>query len=195
MPEALDEVLDRAGENRFARTRAPIAQSAWREMVGPRIADRSMPVAIERGVLTVRVATSVWATELSLLSTPIIARLRAYGFNVIELRFRVAPIEPAIPLLARPPERRVSRAVPPPAPLPPELAGALRAVGDSELREAIALAARANLAWQAHIVTSAPPASRGPRSSGTRSDPPGRTTEASPGAGRCNPEGARDRRR
>jgi predicted nucleic acid-binding Zn ribbon protein len=143
-PEPLEQLLDRAGESRFARMRSPLPERVWRDAVGARIADRARPVAMERGVLLVRVATSVWAHELSLLSTTILARLRERGVETTELRFRVGAIDPP----ERPPERVVSRAVPASAPLPPELANALADVADGELRESIARAASANLAWQ-----------------------------------------------
>jgi len=145
-PEALDAVLERAGEDRFAWRRPPIADRVWTAAMGPRIAERARPVLLERGVLTMRVATSVWASELSLLAPSLIARLRNEGVAVTELRFRVGSIDPP----ARPPERRTSRAIPAPARLPKELASAIARVADPELKEAIALAARANLAWQEH---------------------------------------------
>ena len=144
MPETLEGVLERAGEDRFARTRPPISERVWREAVGLRIAEKARPVLLERGVLTLRVATSVWANELSMLQTTILERLVALRVAVVELRFRVGPMEPT----ARPPERRVSRAVPPPARLPPELTATLKGVADDELRDAIADAARSNLGWR-----------------------------------------------
>src|SRR5579883_2039602 len=168
-PEPLDGVLDRAGEDRFARARPPVSERVWRDAVGLRIADRARPVVLDRGVLTVRVATSVWANELSMLAPTILARLCERGVLVQELRFRVGPIEPP----ARPPERRSSQAVPAPAPLPKDIAQQLARIADPELREAVALAASANLAWRAHIdpppSTEAPRAARAPRSSGTGS--------------------------
>lgn len=144
MPETIEGVIDRAGEDRFALKRAPISERVWTAAVGARISDRAKPVSLERGVLIVKVATSVWANELSFLQDSLIARLRNSGIDVKEMRFRVGEIEPP----ARPPERRGSRAVPPPAPLPRELAVLLSRIEDKELKEAIALAARANLAWQ-----------------------------------------------
>ena len=186
-PQPLDVVLEKAGEDRFARYKPPIAERVWRAAVGARIADRSSPISLERGTLVVRVATSVWASELSLLCEPILARLRTQRIAVSELRFRVGPIEPPV----RPPERRISRAIRAPAALPEELGQLLGSVEDLELRECIALAARANLAWQDHVATPLPAAhpttraelvpieaprdARGPRSSGRGSDPPGRT--------------------
>src|SRR4051812_14537265 len=98
-PEPIEGVIDRAGENRFARNRPPVSARVWAAAMGARIADRARPVYLENGVLTVRVATSVWANELSLLQASLIARLRNEGVEVKELRFRVGPIDPP----ARPP--------------------------------------------------------------------------------------------
>src|SRR5690242_18931769 len=89
MPETLEGVIDRAGENRFAPRRPPIALAVWVAAVGLRVAERARPVDLQNGVLTVRVATSVWANELSLLQSSIIERLHAEGVELRELRFRV----------------------------------------------------------------------------------------------------------
>ncbi len=93
-----------------------------------------------------RAATSVWASELSLLSDALLVRLRAEGIAATELRFRVGSLDPPV----RAAETLMSRKVPPPAPLPTELAHAIDRIADDELKEAIANAARANLAWQAN---------------------------------------------
>jgi hypothetical protein len=195
MPETLEGVLERAGEDRFARAsfRPPVSERVWREAVGLRIAERARPVLLERGVLTLRVATSVWANELSMLQTTILERLVALRVAVVELRFRVGPIDPP----ERPPERRGARAVPAPARLPPELKATLTGVMDDELRDAIADAARSNLAWRAAVeappraddtnaadsarprgratVSEAPRDARDPRSAETENDRRGRS--------------------
>lgn len=144
IPEPIDGVLSRAGENRYARSRPPVSAQAWAAAVGLRIAERARPVGLERGILTVRAATSVWASELSLLSETLLERLRAQGIEVTELRFRVGPLENHAPAA----EVRRSRKVPPPAPLPSELSSQIDRVADDELREILTQAARANLAWQ-----------------------------------------------
>jgi hypothetical protein len=144
LPEPLDGVLTRAGENRFARRRSPLPERLWADAVGHRIAERARPIGLEHGILTVRTATSVWANELSLLSDELLARLRARGVEVKELRFRVGPLQPS----GAPAEPRSTREVPPPAPLPADIANTLEAIADDELKDAIAAAARANLAWQ-----------------------------------------------
>jgi hypothetical protein len=192
-PEALEQVLARAGEDRFAPNRAPLAPHVWSAAVGARIAERTRPVAIENGVLVVRTATSVWASELSLLSDALIARLRRAGISVNALRFRVGTIDPP----ERSTELRTSK-VPRPIELEPQIARTIGRVKDDELREAIADAARANLAWQAFNAsgaaapddatapapTAAPRAARAPRDAETENAPPDRTRPTSPGAGR-----------
>ena len=107
-PEPLRAILDRAGENRFARTREAIPVALWRDAVGARIAERALPVSLEDGMLLLRVPTSVWANELSLLADDVCARLQERGVVARELRFRVG----AVPAVERPPERRIARAVP-----------------------------------------------------------------------------------
>ncbi|WP_394848872.1 DUF721 domain-containing protein [Pendulispora brunnea] len=143
-PEGIETVLERAGDSRFARRQAPIPLQTWTRAVGLRIADRAKPWSLERGVLTVRVPSSVWASELSMLAASVISRLRDAGVEVAELRFRVAPLEPP----QRPPERRISRAVPPPLPVPRDLEASLALVEDPELREALRYSASHSLAWQ-----------------------------------------------
>lgn len=177
-PEPLESVLERAGENRFAKRQLPIPLAEWRAAVGPRIADRARPIALERDVLVVKVVTSVWANELSLLSSDVIAKLAERGFVVKQLRFRVGPLD----IIEGVTQRKNYRKVPPPAPLTPELARALDRVEDEGLRDIIGSAARANLAWQR--LNEAPPASRGPRGAGRESAPPGRTGEGSGAASR-----------
>ncbi len=149
-PEPLETVLERAGENRFARRKLPIPLARWRMAVGPRVADRTRPIALERGVLVVKVVTSVWANELSMLAPQIIERLKvpgpngAPGIDVTSLRFRVGPLEVEEGIA----QQRAYRRVPPPVPLTPELEMSIGRIEDDELRALIDQTARANLAWQ-----------------------------------------------
>ncbi len=147
-------------------------------------------MAIEAGVLIVRAATSVWASELSLLSDALIARLRKAGISVRALRFRVGPIEPA----ERSIELRTTK-VPRPVELDPQVARTIARVKDDELREAITNAARTNLAWQAFnaegttevgAASAGPRAARAPRDVERENAPPGRTSSTSHEAGRGN---------
>ena len=189
-PEPLEEVISRAGEDRFAKKRPPIPLPEWRAAVGARIADRAKPIAIDGGVLVVRVATSVWATELQMLAPELIMRLKQRGFAVERMRFRVGQLEP----VDRPPERRVARKVPPPAPLPSDLSRVVSGVADDGLREAIEEAARANLAWQEYV-SAAPQGARGPRDAGTGTAPRGRTAAGSGATSPRNRGGDSGRRR
>lgn len=189
-PEALEEVLGRAGEDRFAKRRSPISVRAWREAVGPRIADRARPVALERGVLVVKVATSVWANELSMLAPDLVRRLNERGHAVESLRFKVGALERE----ERPPERRTFRKIPAPRPLAPELSAVVAKIPDDELRGVIEQAARANLAWQENV-TEAPRGARGPRGAGTGSARPDRSAEGSGAASRRSSGGGGGRPR
>jgi hypothetical protein len=167
----------------------------WKLAVGPRIADRAHPITLERGILLVKVTTSVWANELSMLAPELVSRLRNRGFAVDQLRFRVGPLD----LPERPPERRMTRKVPAPVPLGPELRARIAEVGDPELRAVIERAASANLAWQDFVspasgapmsararqaaeaarISEAPRGARVPRDAGTESAPRGRNAEGS----------------
>lgn len=194
-PESLEVILERAGESRFARVRPPIPAKVWREAVGARIADRAHPVSLWSGVLVLRVPSSVWAHELSLLADEVCGRLRERGIEARELRFRVG----AIPAVERPPERRVARTVPSSFPVPAELARTIDGVDDDGLRAAIARAAEANLAWQT-VARPAPPgevsegrrAARAPRDAEAGTSPPDRRPPASPSGAPRTRGGARD---
>lgn len=188
-PEPLDQVLERAGENRFAKRQLPIPLANWRAAVGPRIADRTRPIALDRDVLVVKVATSVWANELSMLAPELIAKLASHGFIVKSLKFRVGPLDVAEGI----PQRKNYRQVPPPAALAPELERSLADVPDEDLRSMIEKAARANLAWQ--DFNAVPRAAPAPPGAGKESAPPGRTEEGSAGAAPRKPGGGSDRRR
>ncbi len=117
-PEALDTILARTGENRFARTRPPFDGRLWRESVGARIADRAQPIALRDGCWFSGCQTACGPTSFPLLADDVCSRLRERGVEVRRLRFRVG--EP--PLAERRPEPRISRSVPALRPLPAELA-------------------------------------------------------------------------
>jgi predicted nucleic acid-binding Zn ribbon protein len=198
-PEALDHILDRAGENRFARVKPPIAASVWRDAVGARIAEHAQPIAVTYGVVLLRTATSVWAHELSFLADEICTRLRARGVEARQLRFQVGAIAP----IERPAERRVARTVPRPFSLPPELADVMAGVEDRELAATIAGAAASNLAWQskAQRATAATPVNEGlrgaraPQSAEREIAPRAQSRPAVHAGAPGTPEGARGRRR
>ena len=116
----------------------PVDRDTWRLVVGDRIANRTMADRLQGDVLEVRVASSVWAQELSLLSADIIARLRERRIRVTRIRFRVGEI-PAL-------DAAEPMAPPPaPVPIPDELQARLSALDDPDLAATIAEAARYSL--------------------------------------------------
>lgn len=132
----------------------PVPPRAWERAVGSRIALRTRPARLERGVLHVVAASSAWAQELSLLGEAIATRLREDGLAVSSLRFQVGKVEAPERVVPREPPREL----PPPAPLPPALRDALGRIDDASLREVLTNAARASLAWEAERVRAmAPP--------------------------------------
>jgi hypothetical protein len=180
-PEPLSTLLSRASPDQAAKKAQPLPPQAWVEAVGVRIAQRTRPVALDRGILTVRAATAVWAQELTFLAPTIQKRLVARGFAIEGLRFRVGAIEN----LPRPEKPPPVKKVPAQKPLPVELARRIASIDDVDLRGAIARAASANLAWQAAAeapVNAARPAARAPRSAARGNAPQDRTPTTPPGA-------------
>ncbi len=189
-PEPLHGVIPRApvGRGGVDGDRATVSDADWDAAVGRRIAERARPMAIVSGTLVVRVATSAWASELSLLSLPILARLRARGVDLRALRYRVGEVEAP----ARPAALRPARSVPAPCALPAELESLLATIDDVELRAEVSAAARSNLAWQSYVegrpsTTGGSRAARVPRSAEREIAQPARTTTGAPGGPRRTP--------
>jgi predicted nucleic acid-binding Zn ribbon protein len=65
-------------------------QQVWERAVGPTIAEAGLPTAERDGVLTVVCADAVWAAELDLMSSELIARLNTAlgGERIHRLRCR-----------------------------------------------------------------------------------------------------------
>lgn len=145
-PVALSAILPRVVGGSPARPSGVIDEMTWRRAVGVHVAKRTRPMRIEDGRLWVKVATSAWAQELSLLSATLVKRLAEMGIKVTDVRFRVGKIEP----LARVPDEhaRIRSRAPTPAALPRALGEQIAAVPDPEVAAAIAAAAAQNLAWQ-----------------------------------------------
>lgn len=198
-PEGIAGVINRV-EAREGTTRTrTVSQADWEAAVGARISERARPVSLVRGVLVVRVATSVWASELSFLAGAIVERLRARGIEAQRLKFRVGVVEAP----TRSKAFRASVAVPTPLPLPTELEQVVATIADDELRSTVAAAAQANLAWQAYVgvdgaattqaregrgaTTAGSRAARVPRCAGPESDPQDQTSAGVRGASRRKP--------
>lgn len=122
---------------------SPITQSDWERLVGPRIADRSSPERLEPdGTLVIRVPSSVWAQELSLLSSTVIERVGTLGLRVNRLRLVVG----SPPQQLRPTsERHVRRVVAASVPLPASVRSTIAEIEDEALRQSVMAAAVASL--------------------------------------------------
>src|SRR5262245_52665987 len=127
-PSSLAELL--ANSAMLGARMAHISFADWQRAVGPRLAKKAFPERLSDGVLTVRVPSSTWAQELSLLSSVVLERLQGNGHAVQRMRFQVhaAQRQPAAS-----PVSRVARAE-----LPAQLRATLDRIDDPELRRTIA---------------------------------------------------------
>ena len=82
----------------FARLRAASElEAAWAEAAGPEAAERTKVGGIRHGVLAITVAHPALLEELSAFRKPeLLAALRdkVPGLNLLDVRFRVGPVEP-----------------------------------------------------------------------------------------------------
>lgn len=143
-PRSLEDVIAAIEPRAFGAqaSRAPIDAQDWEAIVGARIANRSSPHRLEPdGTLVVKVTDSVWAQELSLLSSTIQQRLAALNIRIRQLRFFVGKVLPP----RRGPTRFERRTVAVPAEIPADLQRELDALDDPELRVLIANVAAATL--------------------------------------------------
>jgi len=93
LSDALTEWVRRAGLVR----RMDLARSVdeWPERVGPQIAAVTRPESVSPdGLLRVRVASAAWATELSLMTPRILARLNAgRAGRIRDIRWIAGPLD------------------------------------------------------------------------------------------------------
>jgi len=138
-----------------------IDRETWRRLLGERVAQRTEPERLQGKTLTVLVASSAWAQELSLLAPEIIERLQQAGFEVDTMRWRVGSPQSAPSRTPRKPK------VGPVKELPTELERTLNGVTDPELRAAISEAAAHILGRQenrrAREAIAAQPSARDPQ--------------------------------
>jgi Dna[CI] antecedent, DciA len=106
-----------------------LLRTSWPAAVGPELARRTEVVALDRGVLRVKVPDLRWQRTLLRMRGDILSRLRAVAGGVAPrgIGFVVGPVAevPAPPHAA--PEG-------PPAPAPPAVAEAAAAIPDPEIR-------------------------------------------------------------
>jgi hypothetical protein len=136
--EKLGAILqDARGLRVPAALQPPVESQLWERAVGTRIARRARPHRIDRATLWVRVASAVWANELSLLAEDILGQLRRHGLAIDSLRFSVGPLDDVAELPTRTPKRaaRTDKS------LPATVQEKVDAVNDEALRDAVAAAA------------------------------------------------------
>jgi Dna[CI] antecedent, DciA len=105
-----------------------LLRAAWPAAVGPELARRTEVLALDRGVLRVRVPDAIWRRGLVRMRGDILVRLRgiAGGIAPRALGF----VEGPVPVL---PEREESPQPRSPT-LPPEVRAAAQTIGDPEIR-------------------------------------------------------------
>jgi len=94
-PKPLGELLSSlvSGRGWEERMRVGRLRDEWASVVGPDVAARSTPVALNAGVLSIRADGAAWATELTLLARSIVAKVDSYlgGGVVREVRVTAGP--------------------------------------------------------------------------------------------------------
>ena len=95
-------VLPKAVENAevLRAGRASAALRRWPEVVGPLLAEKSVPDRYDRGTVWVATQGSAWAQELRLMKPMILERLEALAGEkgmFVDVRFGVRPPRPAPP--------------------------------------------------------------------------------------------------
>ncbi len=67
----------------------------WKEIVGKRISEESMPVTVKRGILKVKVSSSAWMNELQMMKPELMERIeKRFGRNRIrDIRFCLGRIQ------------------------------------------------------------------------------------------------------
>jgi len=145
--ERAGEVLDRWLRNRGRDkdVREYTIRHRWSELVGPQLAERTQPVSLREGLLTLVVASAAWLNELSFMRSSILQRVNELvGGSVVAIRLVAGRVTPPPP-------------PPPPVPdgpdyveIPADEAARVERevadqVADPELREAIRQARLAQL--------------------------------------------------
>ncbi len=75
-PERIGVPLSRLTASLAPSTPIGSIQTAWRNAVGDRIADRCAPARADEGVLTVVCESSVWSQQLAMMQADLLSRLK-----------------------------------------------------------------------------------------------------------------------
>ena len=94
-PKPLGELLSTlvSGRGWDERMRFGRLREEWADVVGPDVAARSTPVALNAGILSIKADGAAWATELTLLARSIVDKVDSYlgGGVVREVRVSAGP--------------------------------------------------------------------------------------------------------
>ena len=94
-PKPLGELLSTlvSGRGWDERMRFGRLREEWADVVGPDVAARSTPVALNAGILSIKADGAAWATELTLLARSIVEKVDSYlgGGVVREVRVSAGP--------------------------------------------------------------------------------------------------------
>lgn len=94
-PKPVAELLDTlvSGRGWNERMRFGQLREEWASVVGPEVAARSVPVALNAGILSIKADGSAWAAELTLLARSIVEKVDSYlgGGMVREVRVSAGP--------------------------------------------------------------------------------------------------------
>jgi hypothetical protein len=107
-----------------------LLKAAWPKAVGPALAGRTEPVALEGTTLRVKVPDQGWTRVLHRMQPQILARLRDVAGSLAPRRLGFVEGAVARPAAAAPPT-----APPLPAALPLSVAAGAAAIPDAEIRE------------------------------------------------------------
>lgn len=142
-PLAIGQVLISAEQFARRESGAFMTQDEWRAIVGDRIARNTRLGRLRSGVLTVKVSSSAWCSELSFLKADLLQRIARAGRDVTDLTFRVDRDAPSASSTPRPfAKKRPEPTSPVAVELPAELRARLAQIEDPNLRAAITEAAR-----------------------------------------------------
>jgi hypothetical protein len=133
------DVAGRAVEQLVPRDRLRLTrvQIAWPTIAPGRLREVAWPAALASGTLTVHVLDNQWLHELMYMRAELLERVQKScpAARIEALRLRVGPM-PELPREAPPrPDPRAPTLPPEPA---PETIAALKAIGDSALRQTMA---------------------------------------------------------
>ncbi|HNW47237.1 MAG TPA: DUF721 domain-containing protein [Thermotogota bacterium] len=86
--KTIGEVIDGLSRKKgvFSEIKVRTIFTRWESVVGPLLAEKTKPVSLSRGVLTVWCAESVWASELKFYTKDILAKMKEQLRDVRDIR-------------------------------------------------------------------------------------------------------------